>query len=480
MVHRRLFLLAASFLLLTTAVFAQVGNIEGIVQLPAHGGPAAGATVVLYGPHPGDSLLATTDDQGAFHFDSVAVGPYRATATLAPYLPAMGGVFVRPGHTAHVNLVLRAVPTGIGRVEGVVLLPEHAGPAVGATVVLFRARGDSLTTVSDDSGRFVFDSARVGRHDIYAMLTGYRNAHGEVFVRDGLTSRVMLMLHTIPVPTFGNIAGTVIYAADSLPASGVMVTLFRMRHDSLTATTDAAGHFAFDSIATGGYTLRVVATGYLPIMREVGVRNGQTTHVTLVLRAEPTAVVEGLVTLADATPVAHAFVTLGGQGMHRFMRTMSDSLGHFAFQHVAAGHYVIAAEARNQGHTRQALDVADGQTVDVTLVLNDSTGGAQNSPADPNAADDPNALPVKQFMANNYPNPFNPTTTISFSVPLSGQVRLAVYDVLGRKVADLVNEYKDAGSYHVSFNGENLPSGLYFYRMNAGNLAHTGRMMLLK
>ena len=473
MVSRRSFLLAVSFLMLTGAVFAQVGTIEGTVLLPAPGGPAVGATVTLFMMHH-DSITTATDSAGHFRFDSVAAGFYDARATLAGYLPGMGDVRVMAGHTAHLNLMLHSLPTGIGRVAGVVLLPNHGGPAVGATVILFRARGDSLTTVSDDSGRFVFDSARVGMHDIYATLTGYLNAHGDVLVRDGQLSHVVLMLRSIPVITYGSVAGTVIFAADSTPVAAASVVLRGMHHDSVFTTTDREGHFAFDSVQTGEYRIRATLTGYMPADREVNVRNGQTTQVTLALRVMPTAVVQGLVTLLDQTPVAGAFVDLDGPNHRDAGHMYSDSLGHFTFNHVPAGHYVISAAARMHGFARQEFDVADGQTVTLTLVLNDSTHGGRPS------LDEADGVPVKQFAANNYPNPFNPTTTISYSVPMAGTVRLSVYDVLGRKVADLVNDYKDAGSYNVSFNGENLPSGLYFYKVSAGNVTHTGRMMLLK
>jgi len=80
----------------------------------------------------------------------------------------------------------------------------------------------------------------------------------------------------------------------------------------------------------------------------------------------------------------------------------------------------------------------------------------------------------------NYPNPFNPLTRIRYDVPQRSFVRIAVYDILGREVAVLVNEEKGAGSYEVEFNGLNLPSGVYFYRMGAGNFVETRKRVLVK
>jgi len=91
-----------------------------------------------------------------------------------------------------------------------------------------------------------------------------------------------------------------------------------------------------------------------------------------------------------------------------------------------------------------------------------------------------NQIPTGFSLSQNYPNPFNPRTMINFQLPISDYVRLVVYDVLGREIATLVNEEKIPGIYSVDFNGSNLPSGTYFYRLNAGKYSETKKMLLLK
>jgi hypothetical protein len=83
-------------------------------------------------------------------------------------------------------------------------------------------------------------------------------------------------------------------------------------------------------------------------------------------------------------------------------------------------------------------------------------------------------------LAQNYPNPFNPATTISYTIPKSGLVSLKVFDIAGKEVATLVNEVKNAGSYNFKFNAANLSSGVYFYRLQAGEFVETKKMFLLK
>jgi len=84
------------------------------------------------------------------------------------------------------------------------------------------------------------------------------------------------------------------------------------------------------------------------------------------------------------------------------------------------------------------------------------------------------------YLAQNYPNPFNPSTNFEFQIASFGFVSLKVYDVLGREVATLINEDKSAGTYKVEFNASGLTSGIYFYRMIAGRLIETKKMILLK
>ncbi|MBK7106527.1 MAG: CotH kinase family protein [Ignavibacteriae bacterium] len=115
---------------------------------------------------------------------------------------------------------------------------------------------------------------------------------------------------------------------------------------------------------------------------------------------------------------------------------------------------------------------------------------------------DNNNIVKNEFeLLQNFPNPFNPTTTIEYSVPsvavISNEVRnlrdfssqvprndnnvsLKIYDILGREISTLVNEKQNPGNYKIQFNGENLPSGIYFYTINSGNFHQTKKMILLK
>jgi hypothetical protein len=88
--------------------------------------------------------------------------------------------------------------------------------------------------------------------------------------------------------------------------------------------------------------------------------------------------------------------------------------------------------------------------------------------------------PKEYFLEQNYPNPFNPTTKISYGIREAGVVNLKVYNILGSEVTTLVNEYKSAGNYEVSFGKNELASGIYIYRLTVNNFIQTRKMILEK
>ncbi len=91
-----------------------------------------------------------------------------------------------------------------------------------------------------------------------------------------------------------------------------------------------------------------------------------------------------------------------------------------------------------------------------------------------------NEIPTEFNLAQNYPNPFNPSTKIKYSIPQSSDVVIKVFDVLGNEKETLVNEEKPVGTYEIIWNASTLPSGVYFYRLQAGSFVETKKMVLLR
>lgn len=91
-----------------------------------------------------------------------------------------------------------------------------------------------------------------------------------------------------------------------------------------------------------------------------------------------------------------------------------------------------------------------------------------------------NEVPVSNYLEQNYPNPFNPTTKITYQLRNTNFVRIKVYDELGKEISTLLNTNQNPGSYSIDFNGEKLPSGIYFYKLEAGDFTSTRKMILLR
>jgi Secretion system C-terminal sorting domain len=124
--------------------------------------------------------------------------------------------------------------------------------------------------------------------------------------------------------------------------------------------------------------------------------------------------------------------------------------------------YIAIAVGNNESSMLANMALAEGHYGNITDVKNEE-------------------VKVLDYRLNqNYPNPFNPTTMISFSIPQKENVTLNVYNLLGQKVAAVLNSELESGSHAVSFNAENLSAGIYFYTIKAGNFVSTKKMMLLK
>ena len=89
-------------------------------------------------------------------------------------------------------------------------------------------------------------------------------------------------------------------------------------------------------------------------------------------------------------------------------------------------------------------------------------------------------MPEKLYLGQNYPNPFNPVTTIAYDLPINTYVDIRLYDITGKEIQRLVNERQTAGTYKITFDASELPSGIYFYRMTTPTFTESKKMVLIK
>ena len=146
----------------------------------------------------------------------------------------------------------------------------------------------------------------------------------------------------------------------------------------------------------------------------------------------------------------------------------------FNNQNVSLGKAVLQAKLslENQSSSEDAIPRRYTLLGDPALKVPSGTI-AQVNISNPN-------IPENYSLKQNFPNPFNPTTTIRYSIPKAVHITIKVYNIIGQLVATLIDEYKQAGNYEIKFNGSNLSSGVYFYRMQAGNFVEVKKLILLK
>jgi len=157
---------------------------------------------------------------------------------------------------------------------------------------------------------------------------------------------------------------------------------------------------------------------------------------------------------------------------------------------------VISSDVNREGSIFSALlspvTAFDTAAIDLKIRIVDSTGNSSEQILSPafsvgnwiddgtTSVEEQPSVPTRFALYQNYPNPFNPATTIQFDVPFTAGVKLVVYDILGREIKTLVNENRSAGKYSVQFNGENVASGVYIFRIIVGEHTAMKKMLLIK
>jgi len=160
------------------------------------------------------------------------------------------------------------------------------------------------------------------------------------------------------------------------------------------------------------------------------------------------------------------------------------------FRDIMGGDYHLQTQMCGDQFDSPLIDTGDPEYVDSLLdcswglgsELSDMGAYGGGATGIPTSVDDDNIVPTPSefFAVSSYPNPFNATTTISYQLPEDSHVTIEIFDDLGRKVTTLLNTVQSAGSHGVDWNAKNIASGLYFYRIQAGNYEITRKMALLK
>ena len=176
--------------------------------------------------------------------------------------------------------------------------------------------------------------------------------------------------------------------------------------------------------------------------------------------------VAGRVTTPDGEPIPGTVV----RDMQTLRVTTVNESGDYTLGGIYQGsHDILFDPPFANDTTITAVNVTNGQTTTLNIVIINAVAVQSSEP-----------LPVQFELKQNFPNPFNPTTTIEYLLPKQADVSVCVYDIQGRLIARLVDEIQPAGDHQVSWDAGRLPSGMYFYHITAGDFSDTKKMILMK
>jgi len=271
---------------------------------------------------------------------------------------------------------------------------------------------------------------------------------------------------------------------DGSPAPFASVNLgyqmFNSGYFSYYEDTDANGLFQFGITANRLTGQQWMLQGYL--------RSSETTENYIDARITLNSINNGdsvykVLTLYDADATITGKVSFGGNSTNIAQITiiaLTDSTQSVAYNNTTDGNYTLKVSSKISANNVFGINLPQGYG---QINLNDVAPGATNEDLNYNLTDvkdKTSDIPESFSLSQNYPNPFNPSTSIQYALSDKQFVQLKVFDVIGNEVATLVNEEKATGIYSVDFNASNLPSGVYFYKLQAGSFVETKKMILLK
>lgn len=536
---RKIYFLALVVVFMASMAFAQTtGTVSGFVR-DTLANPIIGASVNLMScdanPHGGHlySYHATTDSTGAYLIDSVEAGIYHASAHKRDFEHAsFDSIIVAAGQNTELNFVLIPEPPVVieyGTVSGVVrdslgvavdsanvhLVtrggdPHHGGPG---------HRGHNYHMYTGADGTFAFDSVEVGSYTAMASKVLVGHDAETLLVVANQNTAVTLVL-TQP----GNGGGH--HGGGHHPGGGhqgdTMVVVDLTGWAIVIADTDRTHYYLdVDGNDTADFRLSFGPPDYDPGNGATRPADGDSIWITggLIGYGNPPTVIvyeiNGLtwrqpghghgghggngggcphpdsVTAIEASGIALVLET--NNRTHYYLDTdydtVADYILNFGPHEYDPGNGAVRPE--NGDSIAIVGGLLDGPN-DLDVIIVYEINGLQwwRDPGDttnlwPKIAtsvdDETGALPSAYLMANSYPNPFNPSAMIAFDLPKAGNVRVVVYDILGKQVANLADNYFSAGHHELQFTpAQKVSSAIYFYRIIAGEEATVGKMIFLK
>ncbi|MFA6598297.1 MAG: carboxypeptidase regulatory-like domain-containing protein [Ignavibacteriaceae bacterium] len=293
-----------------------------------------------------------------------------------------------------------------------------------------------------------------------------------------------------------SVNGVVVDSASSLPLKAMVYayqkkTNNRQGSRNFVLSDSLTGSYSLANLEPGTYYLLASARGYRPTFFKydgtqthnwknadsiIVTENGVVNNINFALSksyAMGNAIVYGNIVDGNGENVEGAVASLIDNNGEVVNSTISDLDGSFVLDGLSSGSYQLVSSV---------VDYSESEVNDVTL---ESSNNYLNVDlvlaADGLTSISSDSKIVTDFtLGQNYPNPFNPSTVINYQLPSNSFVTIKVYNVIGKEIATLVNEYQPSGTYAKVFSANGLNSGVYFYMIKAGNFSATKKMILIK
>jgi hypothetical protein len=364
-----------------------------------------------------------------------------------------------------------------------------------------RLEGKSVYSVKVDSlgkyslhipqGSYIaFAKARGYATEFYLDQSDLLSANQLVLQHD--SAEINFTLASFPKVVLGTITGSVL---DSTQGIGVpsRIIAFRDRwtsHDnfnsfrSYVVDTDSLGAFSVDSLLPGSYFVFAVPLGnYSPAFysTDTASTRWKKEGIDIYVHQIP-SITNGYASISGAVRLSSGSASVAGALVYASRDAMvsgyaiTDEKGNYSIEGLAPGTYTVTVDKLGYSETGSKSATVSYSTTgnpvnaNIDFSIDEVTGVTQTS----------TFQPTKFMLEQNFPNPFNPSTTINYALNQSGIVMLKVYNLLGQEVRTLVNGFQNAGSYHAIFNAQGLSSGIYFYRLHSQNSIQTRKMILLQ
>ena len=501
---------------------APLGTLSGMVVDQETGEPIIGAKVKAFLEQKRDRrcFKTVTDSSGMYTFPGLPAGDYVVMAWAPEYLvefweeadSVKNATLVTVENGAAVEDINFTLLKG-AVIRGTVTDAEDGSPIAGAFIVVKRQNGHlKLGTRSAEDGTFEIKGLPSGTYLAAAKARGYyKEWYLEAETKEDATPIEVEAPNAVEGIDFtlakkeetgAGITGIVIDDSTGLPIEGAHVlvmplTWARPRH----AITGPDGVYEIMGMKPGIYIAVAWAEGYIGEFYDDAHRWFNATPIQvkpnevtggidfgLAPREEGAYMISGVVTDEQGNPVEGALVMAEDEG-EIVASTLTEEDGSYELSAMPAGLYKVSASVASfqdsyyngtSAETAASVAVGGGESVysaSITLSSASTDVGQEG------------ALPTAFSLDQNYPNPFNPTTEISFALPKDAEVKLTIYNILGKEVKTLYAGKKSAGIYTLTWDGTNdlgvkLSSGVYIYRLeakaNGERFVQTRRMLMLK